>query len=297
METTRIRGGTPTDYQVTYRITDPELLAGLDWMNRRSRQYLEQSTQEAIERARAEYQRHLPPEMLEPDTEDETLPDHNNLPSPPSTPPPSRPTPTYPVQSQNPASMQPSGLSSTPPMLRCHCCECSTRKIQPSSNPGSPIPTSLIDRVSPYEATSYQALPPSAITSVLAGHAELEEEYQTSGRLCDHLLSSQLPFSPATASPPHSKPNSPGRRNRQSQPSSGTTRPNTAATALLSGLTQLPQQDIKSNSVKKATASMASGGSRRPSRAATVSSTQPRTHAGVKKARSKRNGKDKKSGE
>ncbi len=263
MEITRIRGGTPTAYEVEHRITDPELLAQLDDMNRRSEQWLAQHIKEAVGRARAEYQYHPPPEMLDSETEDETPPYYNNLPSPASTPPPSRQTPTHPVQSQNPAAMQIASVCSILPDRKCHC-TCSKKGIYPSSNSGSPKSTSLMDRVFTHKATCNKALHPSATTSILAGQAELEED-QTSSHPIKDLPSSQPPFSPAAADPPHSKPNSPVRHIRQSQLSSITTRSKSSASTLPSRLKQSPQQDrwagrpTRSSSAKKATASAESG--------------------------------------
>ncbi|KAL8987720.1 MAG: hypothetical protein Q9177_003105 [Variospora cf. flavescens] len=261
METTRIRGGTPTDYVVEHCITDPEFLTQLDDMNRRSEQWLTHHIQEAVERARAEYQYHPPPEMLESDTEDETLPYYNDLPSPASTPPPSRPTTTQLIQSRHPAAMQIAGVSSMLPNMKCHC-TCLKGGIYPFSNPGSPKSTSLMDRVLTHKADCNKALHPSATTSVLAGQAELEE-YQTSSQPINDILSSQPPFSPAAADPPFPKPNNPVRRTRQSQSSSITTRSKSSAGANLSGPQQSAQQDRRagrptwSSPAKKATASSA----------------------------------------
>ncbi|KAL8653745.1 MAG: hypothetical protein Q9210_001916 [Variospora velana] len=268
METTRIRGGTPTDYVVEHRITDPELLAQLDDLNRRSEQWLTQHIQEAVEQARAEYQYHPPPEMLDSDTESETLPYYNDLPSPASTPPPSRPTPTQRIQSRNPAVMQIAGVSSILPKTKYHC-TCVKGGIYPLSNPGSPQSTSLMDRVFTHKPNCNKALHPSAPTSVLAGQAELEED-QTSSHHISDLLSSQPPFSPAVADPPHPTPNNPVRRTRQSQSSSITTRSKSSASANLSGLQQSPRQDRRagrptwSSSAKKAIASSAESGRKWP---------------------------------
>ncbi|KAL9019122.1 MAG: hypothetical protein Q9185_003596 [Variospora sp. 1 TL-2023] len=196
METTRIRGGTPTDYVVEHCITDPEFLKQLDDMNRRSEQWLTHHIQEAVERARAEYQYHPPPEMLEPDTEDEALPYYNDLPSPASTPPPSRPTTTQLIQSRHPAAMQIAGVSSMLPNMKCHC-TCLKGGIYPSSNPGSPKSTSLMDRVLTHKPDCNKALHPSATTSVLAGQAELPATVFSS-RSRPALSQTQRP------SPPHS---------------------------------------------------------------------------------------------
>ena len=141
METTRIRGGTPTAYVVQHRIEDPELLAQLDELNQRSEQWMAQHIQEAIVRARAEYQYHLPPEMLDSDTELES-----QLPSPASTPPPSPSNLSHPIQPQNTALTQMASLPSTFPVTHARCTG-SGGGIQPASNPYSPSSTSSADRV------------------------------------------------------------------------------------------------------------------------------------------------------
>ncbi|KAL9011107.1 MAG: hypothetical protein Q9173_004023 [Seirophora scorigena] len=264
METTRIRGGTPTDYVVEHRITDPELLAQLDDMNRRSEQWLTQHIHEAVEQARAEYQYHPPPEMLDSDTDGETLPYYNDLPSPASTPPPSRPTPTQRIQSRNPAAMRIAGVSSTLPKTRYHC-TCLKGGIDPFSNPGLPESTSLVDRVFTHQANCNKALHPYATTRVLAGQVELEED-QTSSHPTHNLLSSPPSFSPAAADPLHPTANNPVPRTRQSQSTSITPRSKSSASASLSGLQQSPRQDRRSSrptwssSAKKAAASSAESG-------------------------------------
>ncbi|KAL8788078.1 MAG: hypothetical protein Q9213_001836 [Squamulea squamosa] len=89
MDFTQLRGGTPVEYEpnvAIYQVTDPHILSQLGQLNRMSRKRLAEHTQEAVERARAEYVYHPPPHMREPDSEDEQLP-YDGLPSPASSPP------------------------------------------------------------------------------------------------------------------------------------------------------------------------------------------------------------------
>ncbi|KAL8952117.1 MAG: hypothetical protein Q9222_001954 [Ikaeria aurantiellina] len=318
MKTTRFRGGTPTSYEVQHRITDPEFLALNDQLNRRFEQWMAQHVQEAVAQAQAEYQYHPPPEMLESDAEDETLPYHKNLPSPASTPPPSRPTTANPIQSRIPAVVPTASISSALPEKDFQCA-CSTPSVYLSSNPGSPKGYSLINRRSTHKASYEKALHPSATTDVLADQGE-QGGLQSSSHPTSHLPSSQPPFFPAAADPSYSKPNSPVRRTRQSQPSSITTRSKSSASTLHSGLQRMPPQDrrparpTRPSLTKKAMVPAKSGGKRlslllplgsteqanasaelrRPSRATTVSSTKSRSHAGVKGAKITRRGKGKK---
>ncbi|KAI4206655.1 MAG: hypothetical protein LQ349_009916 [Xanthoria aureola] len=88
MASTRIRGGTPIEYepaQPTYRITDPDLLAELDHLNELSRRRWESHIQQSEEQTRAEYQYHPPPEMLDSDSDDSAS--SHGLPSPARSPP------------------------------------------------------------------------------------------------------------------------------------------------------------------------------------------------------------------
>ncbi|KAI4107517.1 MAG: hypothetical protein LQ345_007132 [Seirophora villosa] len=85
MARTRIRGGTPTDYeptQPTYAVTDPEILALIDSVNRQSRRNMEEHLRQAVEESRSEYSYQPPPNMLEPDPEDPSY----CFPSPASSP-------------------------------------------------------------------------------------------------------------------------------------------------------------------------------------------------------------------
>ncbi|KAI4268883.1 MAG: hypothetical protein LQ337_007587, partial [Flavoplaca oasis] len=169
METTRIRGGTPTAYVVQHRIDDPELLDQIEQLNQRSEQWMAQHIQEAVAQARAEYQYHPPPEMLDSDTEDES-----QLPSPASTPPPSPRNLTHLIQPQNTASTQMASLLSTLPTTHC-LCPCSRGGIQPASNPYSPNSTAPENYVFTPKAAC-DASRPSATTNGFASDTELEDD-------------------------------------------------------------------------------------------------------------------------
>ena len=88
MASTRIRGGTPIEYepaQPTYRITDPDLLAELDHLNELSRRRWESHIRQSEEQTRAEYHYHPPPSMLDSDSDDSAS--SHGLPSPAPSPP------------------------------------------------------------------------------------------------------------------------------------------------------------------------------------------------------------------
>ncbi|KAL9034697.1 MAG: hypothetical protein Q9180_005260, partial [Flavoplaca navasiana] len=86
MACTRIRGGTPTEYeptQPTHHVTDPRLLALLEKVNRMSHDNTEKRIKQSIDQARSEYRYRPPPNMCEPDPDDL----EHCLPSPASSPP------------------------------------------------------------------------------------------------------------------------------------------------------------------------------------------------------------------
>ncbi|KAL8911342.1 MAG: hypothetical protein Q9171_003469 [Xanthocarpia ochracea] len=287
---TRIRGGTPTTYEVGYRIDDPELMAQLDETCRRGQQRMAEYVNDSIDRIFSEYHYHPPPEMLDSDTDDEPLP-YYGPPSPASTPPPPR---------QNPAPLQIATVPPIPPRST-YGCSCEKRAIIPYSGPGSPPIGSFMDRILIHKPDCYQMLYRSAITKIPPDQAVLQED-QISSHPTNHPPSVEPPFkpppfSPAAADPLPHKPKSAVRRARQSQPSSIITRSKSSASTILGELPHsLPQgrQSSRSRAVKRPTAFTKSGGPRLRLQATTNSSTKPRTHAGVNKANVKRGGKGKK---
>lgn len=273
MKTTRFRGGTPTAYEGECCITDPGLLAQLDHINRLSEQWLDKHIQDAVARAQSEYQYHPPPDMSDSDTEDDTLPYYNNLPSPASTPPPprstsipppQRATAIHPIQSQPAAVLPTASIASTLSETECHC-TWSKGGTCPPSNLGSPQSTSLMNKVSTHKATCQRPLYPSATAHLLASQAKVEED-QISNHHINQPLSSQPAFLPVATDAPHSDSNNAVRRTRQSQPSSVATRSMSSASTCLAGPQRPPRKvgragrPTRTSSAKRATASTESGG-------------------------------------
>ncbi|KAL8877262.1 MAG: hypothetical protein Q9198_004688 [Flavoplaca austrocitrina] len=178
METTRIRGGTPTAYVVQHRIEDPELLAQLDELNQRSEQWMAQHIQEAIDQARAEYQYHPPPEMLDSDTELES-----QLPSPASTPLPSPPNLTHPIQPQNTALTQMANLPSTLPVTHARCTG-SEGGIQLPAIPTPQVlpPTGLPTRTRSAALQPQKSRPPHSSEFSQLNHDTIQKETGTATR-------------------------------------------------------------------------------------------------------------------
>ncbi|KAL8899920.1 MAG: hypothetical protein Q9207_005947 [Kuettlingeria erythrocarpa] len=255
---TRIRGGTPTTYEVEHRIVDPELMAQIDETCWRAQQRMAEYVKDSIDRRYAEYHYHPPPEMLESETDDEPLPylRLNQLQSPASTPPP---------PSQNPASLQIATILPIPPQST-HGCSCAERGIYPYSGPGSPPQCgSIVDRIFIHKPDCDQMLYRSATTNIPPDQAVSQED-QISSHPTNDLPSVQPLFPPAAADPPPHKPKSAVRRARQSQPSSIITRSKSSASTILCELQHSLRQGRQSSrsagsrAVKRATASTKSGG-------------------------------------
>lgn len=213
--------------------------------------------QDSIDRRYAEYRYRPPPDMLDPDTDNEPLyirPDQ--LPSPASTPPPSP---------QIPAPLQIATVHPIPPQST-HDCSCAKRGIYPFSGPGSPPQCgSIMDRIFIHKSDCDQMLYRSATSNVTPDQAVLQED-QISSPPPNDLLSVQPPFPPAAADTPPHKPKSAVRRARQSQPSSIITRSKSSASTLPCELQHSLRQGGQSSrsagsrAVKRATAFTKSGG-------------------------------------
>ncbi|KAL8649368.1 MAG: hypothetical protein Q9210_004443 [Variospora velana] len=132
MPISRIRGGTPTEYQITNSITDPQILAQLDALNRSFRARRTQELKEDRRKMLEEYQ--PPPHIRTPDRELSTL----NLPSPLPSPPHSlyqlattHPTPPSTSSPQSSRPTPPSAEQSRPKTATTHVLESGYRRASP----------------------------------------------------------------------------------------------------------------------------------------------------------------------